>query len=283
MKNKTKKAEALLINGIEYAKKNNFETAVKNYNAALEIRPDFAEAFYERGYAHSVKRRFNKALKDYNRAITCKPDFTDAILSRGSLYATIGDLDKAISDLDLAIKQRPDYADAYLVRGQVYLDKGDSIKSNEDFAKAKELGLDDSACYSGGIKAEKAIKKNTIPHVSWEEVFEKMAKIYGTPYKQLVKTFENYTSVLSAILSIVRPKKIGEVAMIETPIGELYIKCLPSSDGKLIEDNQAYKQAKVNGLKNGLMFIPYDYLHEAANDGIVTDVNNGKTKPKERS
>ncbi len=76
-----------------------------------------AIAYYNRGFAFMNKKSTDEALKDYNKAIELKPDYADAYLSRGNIFLNQKRNDDALKDYNKAIELRPDYADIYLSRG----------------------------------------------------------------------------------------------------------------------------------------------------------------------
>ena len=61
---------------VEYFNKGDFKSrlkeynlAIKDYNKAIAIAPEFAEAYYRRGEAKSSMGNHTEAIKDYNIAI----------------------------------------------------------------------------------------------------------------------------------------------------------------------------------------------------------------------
>ena len=93
---------------------------------------------------YETKNEFRNAIKDYNRAIQIEPDYADAYNNRGSVYAQKGDLDSAIKDFTDAIYFKPDDATSYINRGNVYIDKGKLELAIKDYTKAIKLKPDDA-------------------------------------------------------------------------------------------------------------------------------------------
>jgi len=56
------------INGIEYAKKNNYDDAIVKFTIAIERNPKFARAYYNRGIAYLQKGNIIMANADFARA-----------------------------------------------------------------------------------------------------------------------------------------------------------------------------------------------------------------------
>ena len=64
-----------------YAK--NFDGAIKFYNEAIDLKPNFAWAYNNCGNAYGDLRQYDLAIADYDRAIACKPDYAEAYNNRG--------------------------------------------------------------------------------------------------------------------------------------------------------------------------------------------------------
>ena len=84
------------------------EGALKDYNEAVRLKPDYAEAFNNRGIARRAKGDAEGALKDYSEAIRLKPDFAGAFNNRGLRATRKGDVEGALQDYSEAIRLKPD-------------------------------------------------------------------------------------------------------------------------------------------------------------------------------
>ena len=94
-----------------------------------------ARASYRQGRAYSAKRQYDLAIREYDEAIRLQPDFLLAYLRRGGSYRNKGLTDRAITDYSKAIEVAPDYARAYYHRGQAYTFKGTYDRAIADFKK----------------------------------------------------------------------------------------------------------------------------------------------------
>ena len=55
--------------GISYKEKGELDRALKDFNKALELNPDFAEAYNNRGIAYGIKGQVDEAIEDASKAI----------------------------------------------------------------------------------------------------------------------------------------------------------------------------------------------------------------------
>ena len=76
-----------------------------------------AEKFFHEAKKHLKAKRYPKAIKNFDKAIKLNPDYAEAYNNRGVAKGSLKKYVKAIEDFDHAIKLNPDYADAYCLRG----------------------------------------------------------------------------------------------------------------------------------------------------------------------
>jgi tetratricopeptide (TPR) repeat protein len=94
-----------------YANKYQYDRAIKDYNHAIKLRPEFWIAFDGRGLAHANRLNFELAIKDYDQAIKLKPDAAKAFYHRGLAKFGICDLDGADADIAKARELDPHVGD----------------------------------------------------------------------------------------------------------------------------------------------------------------------------
>ena len=86
-------AEAYLIHGDSYAKSQDYDRAIANYDQAIRLKPAYAEAYNNRGYAYYWNYESAKAIADYSRAIELRPNYAYAYNNRGAAYMASGHSD----------------------------------------------------------------------------------------------------------------------------------------------------------------------------------------------
>ncbi|MCH7764620.1 MAG: tetratricopeptide repeat protein [Candidatus Marinimicrobia bacterium] len=85
------KPEDYYSRGVDFYYKEQFELALKAFEMAIEIKPDYGEAWHNKSVTLSQLGRNDEALKTIERAIEIKPDYADAWNNKG---ITLGKLDR---------------------------------------------------------------------------------------------------------------------------------------------------------------------------------------------
>ena len=153
-------AEAALDEGLteEYDAENDNRrsTAIRNFDEALEIDPNYATAYFQRAEFYSLesndrtkdtgKLRAN-ALHDYDTAIRLDPSEARYYDGRARFYWDARDLEKAIADFTLAITYAPEAAMYYSARGSIHQQLDQSDKALADYTSAIRLQPGESGYY----------------------------------------------------------------------------------------------------------------------------------------
>jgi tetratricopeptide (TPR) repeat protein len=83
------------------------DESIKNLEKILTSNPKSSTAFFHLGQAHIRKKDFNNALRCFNRAIELKPDYSEAINARGLIYASQNEIQLALKDIKSALQLNP--------------------------------------------------------------------------------------------------------------------------------------------------------------------------------
>ena len=145
----TRRNDAAFYNnrGIDYRREGKLDLAIKDFDKAIELNPEFAEAYNNLGNAYDDKGDFDEAIVNFNMAIKFKSDFVEAYVNRGVAYGKRDEFNKAINDFTTAIDLNRYHAGAYFNRGNAYLLKGDFERAIENYDTAIKLGPDDAQSY----------------------------------------------------------------------------------------------------------------------------------------
>ena len=155
-KEKDKVAELYIWRGNARYSIKDYDSAMADYNKAIEINPNYDLAFYNRGAGWVVKKEYNKAIADYTRVLNIDKHYADAYVSRGNIIRTVRkQYDKAITEYTKAIEIEANLAKAYYYRG---------LAKKQKLAKRQNnIDLNDIKLYLNEIKFdfEKYLKLTT--------------------------------------------------------------------------------------------------------------------------
>lgn len=115
------------------------EDALNAYLKALEIEPDYAAAHYNSGNANATLNRHDAACAAYKKAIELDPGFTDAYVALGCAFEELGQIDEAEASYRKALEISPNYAEVHRNLGRTLLAPGRQEEAIACFKRAIEL------------------------------------------------------------------------------------------------------------------------------------------------
>ena len=110
-----------------------YEDAIKDYNRAVELMPNWPELYNNRGLSLRAFGRETEAMADFSKALQLDPDNAIALYNRGSGYILAGNQDAAIKDFTRALEIMPDLPHALFNRAICWSQKGEHEKALEDY------------------------------------------------------------------------------------------------------------------------------------------------------
>ena len=129
-------AEVYNLQGEANLGKNLVKQAIRDFNHALEINPDYVDALVNRGSAYVLQNNYNDALADLNHALDLEKKQAYIYKLRGEIYLLNKLYDESIKDFTAAIILNPIYSDAYLNRARAYSEKGMTEEAESDYNQA---------------------------------------------------------------------------------------------------------------------------------------------------
>ncbi|HJR81352.1 MAG TPA: tetratricopeptide repeat protein [Anaerolineales bacterium] len=102
----TRRARAYILEATG-SEGNNYELALQQYQAAIEVHPNLPILHIELGRTYRVLQVYDKAIEEFTRADTLNPPdpAPDLLISR--TYATIGEFAKALQYAETAVENEP--------------------------------------------------------------------------------------------------------------------------------------------------------------------------------
>ena len=113
--------------------------AIGHFQKALEINPDYAEAHNDLGGALATQGRYAEAMEHYRKAVQIKPDYPDAYYNLAYLLAAQGQSAEAIRYYEQVIRFKPDYADAHQNLANLLAAQGRLDEAIGHYQRAVEL------------------------------------------------------------------------------------------------------------------------------------------------
>jgi protein O-mannosyl-transferase len=116
-----------------FLRRNELDSAVSHFEAALEIRSRTTAAHYNPGAALietnlgtalARKGRLTEAISHYEKAMKLRPDFGDPYFNLGSVLFQQGRTDEAIAQWQKALATQPNDAGFHTALGSAFLTKG---------------------------------------------------------------------------------------------------------------------------------------------------------------
>ena len=116
-----------------------FDEAVDDYTAALEINDALDEAYFGRGVALARSGFIEAGIEDLDIYIQRNPKSSIAYTKRGVRYLWLGNMEKAKADFDMAIKINPNNAEAHDDLGVIFAKHEQYYQASDHFISAFEI------------------------------------------------------------------------------------------------------------------------------------------------
>ncbi len=130
--------------GNAYLDANDLDSAISEYNKAIELDPNSADAYANRGLVYFKRSLFDQAILDFTAAIAIDPKDALVYNNRGLAFAQKKLFDLAIADYNKAAELNPQEAEFYYNLAVAYYYKKDYENSWRYINKAEVSGYKDT-------------------------------------------------------------------------------------------------------------------------------------------
>lgn len=205
-------------NGAALFSQGDFLGAKIMMNKVISQSEYYFEAYTIRGRANEMLGMPDSAMIDFNKALEIKADFLPAIFFRGVLYFNQAEYLKAKSDFDIILKAKSDYINALIYRGRTYEALGSRDEAIADYTKAINLKLKNhEVYYRRGLLYEKERKPKDALWDFDKAVFTKpdfvegylhrgMMNLQLKKYEEALADFDKVISMTDTIKEVYRQR-----------------------------------------------------------------------------
>ena len=95
---------AYAMRALAFSLKGHYDTAIRDYDAAIAMKPDFAVALNNRAWAYFRWGKAATALPDVEKSLQLNPTSPHALDTRAHIRHALGDPEGALSDYDSAMR-----------------------------------------------------------------------------------------------------------------------------------------------------------------------------------
>ena len=111
------------------------DSALADYDAAIDLDPTYALAYYNRGIIFDALADLDQALADYTAALELLPEQAAIFLRRARIHTLQENTQAALDDYTVAIDLQPDESQPYILRGHIHTESGDIQAAAADYAQ----------------------------------------------------------------------------------------------------------------------------------------------------
>ncbi|MDO8722040.1 MAG: tetratricopeptide repeat protein [Syntrophales bacterium] len=142
-------AQAYNNMGIAYRLSGQYEAAVKSFLRAIEIKKDFADGHNNLGHTYFYMGNVDAAIREYRTALELHPQQEVRVhINLGRALARQNNLPEAMSEYRKALALTPDSAEAHNVLGMLLAQQGKYREAMEHYVKALESKPDFADVYN---------------------------------------------------------------------------------------------------------------------------------------
>ncbi len=127
------------ILGNTLAGKGEFDDALREYNIAAQMDPNYAYAHFGLGNIQAERGNLNGAIQEYNTVLSLKPNFTKARINLGNILFRHGDHASAEQQFRMVLKTETDNPDAHFNLGNTLAAEGKVEEAIREYSQTLQL------------------------------------------------------------------------------------------------------------------------------------------------
>lgn len=111
--------------GNYFLSKSDYTNAIRKFQLATKLKPDFTQAYYNLGVCYFDTNRPEEAIKEWHTVIKLDKDYYKAYLSLGYAYESLGNNIQAVEFYDKYIQLKPDDPNAKKIDAKINTLRGE--------------------------------------------------------------------------------------------------------------------------------------------------------------
>lgn len=134
--------------GLVYEQEGKLEEAIKQYNIARQIQPDYFLIHNNLGNLYVTMGKFDLAEKEFIQSLEVKPDYFLTHNNLGNLYALNREFDIAVQAYRESIKLNPNYSESHNNLGSTLIEMGKYDEAGKELKEALRLNPGNAEAYN---------------------------------------------------------------------------------------------------------------------------------------
>lgn|GEM_PF-526989 len=151
----TLKADAHCNTAAEYLNKKMYEEAIREYQAAIHIKPDHAVAHCYLGLVYNMQGRIKVAIQKYKDALRIDPNLVEARSNLGSVLLKDNRIKEAIQECETVLRLKPNNISAHYNLGVIYDRQGRLEEAIGKIQRAYDLGFTQARTFLDKLKVKR--------------------------------------------------------------------------------------------------------------------------------
>jgi tetratricopeptide (TPR) repeat protein len=129
-----------------------FTSAIAEFSESIRLAPGEFVPYYSRGICYQQINNLDAALRDFQSAVERKPDEIGLQFRIARIYADRNMLNEAMNTLDIIISSDPRNGEAYFLRSRINERMGNNVNALDDMRQACDLEYQPACRYYKQVK-----------------------------------------------------------------------------------------------------------------------------------
>jgi tetratricopeptide (TPR) repeat protein len=116
------------------------ESAIASFEAARKADAGLPQAYFGLGFLFGADVKYGVAVRYFDKALELNPNYLRALMYRGQAHHEMGQYDRAIADYDSAIGLEPSEGETFVFRARAEIARGRLTQARTDLEQARAIG-----------------------------------------------------------------------------------------------------------------------------------------------